>query len=334
LKKKKLTTFLRRFGVAFILCIVLWYFIEIPLLEHLPNLMYDIFGRSPYGVQKIDKQGIPYMVYPKLGMERNPLMVAHQAITYYSYLSNEQNLKGFCNCTNWLAHNLTIQDNKAYAYNTFPLPAYGLNPPWASALTQSTVLVALQLRYGYEQNNYWLDLGEKVLNTFQSGENSFTVTLSDSSYWYEEYPSDPHSFVLNGMLSTLLNLHTYYTATSDTIALKLFDKGYQAVLQKLPEYDATFISLYDLQGRIASMGYHCMHIDLLKELDAVRPDPLPEAYIHKWSIYRYIPAPLQLIFNFKPMRCAAFCLCWLGLTALLYFLAFLYDNYKKKRRTG
>lgn len=316
-------------AAAFALSSILWLFIEIPLLEYIPKLTETLMHRTGYAVIKHDDKGIPVVIYPKAGRQYNPLFIANQAKLDYTQPDKQEQLKRFLNCTDWLWQNHQLINGKAYYPYRFEFPAYKQKNPWYSALAQANILNAVYLRYEYGKDLQWLMLAKQTLAALiPDAEFRLGYYTTKGGIWFAEYPSEQPSDVLNGMMAVLIELHSFYSKTSDSLALDLFNKGYSALVEKLPEFDSFYGSKYDLTGTLASMAYHQMHIDQLQQIIAIKPNPILEKYKSRWQIYRFIPAPIQLMFNFKIRRCIAFIAFWMTLFAFMIVFRMLLRSIK------
>lgn len=319
--------------LSIIISSILWMFIEIPLLNNFPRVTELLIKKTGYAVEKQDEKGIPIVNYPLAGMQYNPLFIANQALFDYQWLDKQDNLNRYLACTDWLMQNHIIDDNKAYYPYKFDHPTYQQKNPWYSALAQATILNAVYSRYNYNKNKQWLLLAQQTLASLVPDTKYRLGYITEKGgIWFSEYPSETPYYVLNGMMAVLIELNKYYTQTSDSLAMELFDKGYSTLLDKLPEYDTFYGSKYDLVGNIASMSYHQMHIDQLMQINAKKPNPLLKKYIKRWTIYRYIPVPIQLVFNFKVRRCIVFVTFWLGILMLMIIFKLIIKQRKPNHK--
>ena len=110
--------------------------------------------------------------------------------------------------------------------------------------------------------------------------------------YYEEYPTAPASYTLNGFMFTLVGLHDLYSITGDKQAKKLYDNGIKTLDYCLPFYDSTGISLYHL-GHLTdknlplhtSEKYHNIHIRLLRIINKWENNATFMYYADKWENY-------------------------------------------------
>ncbi len=264
-------------------------------------------GKPVNQTRRFDADGVPVQFYRRHGLQYNPLFIAAQANRDYRSRADQSRLRRFRKLTDWLATHAVEEGEGLWLNYGFDLPSHALKSPWRSALTQACALSACARRYELEGDGLWLERCQQFLNTLQPGAG-LCDALADGSLWFMEYPGPREHYVLNGMMGILLELAETARLTGLETAQSLFDRGYRALIQLLPEYDFHGFSRYDLSGRIASRDYHRTHVRQLRELNALRPDNLLAAYARRWSRADLLPVGLQLFFNPRPKRIAAFLL--------------------------
>lgn len=161
---------------------------------------------------------------------------------------------------------------------------------WPSALGQGQAVSLLTRMHRLEPNERYLEVAKKALRMFDVpiSEGGLLATF-DGHWMYEEYPTDPASFTLNGMIFATFGLYDYLQLRQDARIQKLYDEGVEAIEYLLPLYDGEISSSYDLShftarkiDRVPGNKYHIIHIALLQNLNAVAPRPTFDYYIKKW----------------------------------------------------
>ena len=107
--------------------------------------------------------------------------------------------------------------------------------------------------------------------------------------FFEEYPTDPPSFTLNGFMFTLIGLYDL-AMRGEERARHLLDEGLMTLVYCLPFFDTGSVSAYHL-GHISnpprsvhtSVVYHQVHVTLLRALCSVRPHEVLSFYAERWS---------------------------------------------------
>jgi len=309
--------------ISFMLVSIIWQFAEVSMGE-LAQKLYAALGFKPlYAIEKVDQKGIPIQICSGGTTRYNPLFIARFAQRKIRS-GDPQDRDAFIQASDWLIANATITDKTMYNYYTFGIPEYNIEPPWASALAQAVILNVLYQRYHITQDERFLSLARKVLNTLDPKLSNLADFTGANKIWFREYPTADPPFVLNGMLSVLFELHDYHQATQDSLALSLFNSGYETIIEKLPAFDKEGFSFYDLKGAVAGRLYHQKHIAQIKQLNAIKAHPILDHFQKRWSKADALPVALQMLINPKPMRILFFALAIFILSDLLllgYILA-------------
>lgn len=117
-------------------------------------------------------------------------------------------------------------------------------------------------------------------------------TVFDGLDFYEEYPTTPASFVLNGFMFCLLGLYDGYTVFGSTACRELFESGIKTLRRTIPMYDIGDGSTYDLthfstaiEGPSqARASYHRLHITLLAALSSITDGAFARV-VERWDKY-------------------------------------------------
>ena len=113
--------------------------------------------------------------------------------------------------------------------------------------------------------------------------------------FYEEYPTDPPSLVLNGAIYALWGLRDVGVGLGDSEAGALFGEGVDALAANIDRWDLGYWSRYDLyphrRVNIASAAYHRLHTDQLTIMGQLAPRPQLEAAADRFR--RYAAGPTR-----------------------------------------
>ena len=117
-------------------------------------------------------------------------------------------------------------------------------------------------------------------------------------YWngdfkfFEEYPTSPASFVLNGFIFSLLGLYDCWRTFGFSSANELFEEGVSTLKKMLPLFDLGSRSAYDLTHytcgdfpNVARWGYHATHLNQLYALYTITGDEYFKVFYDRWSNY-------------------------------------------------
>lgn len=298
---------------------VIWQFAETDIHAFVEQSWGKISGRPFNQISTQDADGIPMQLYSNGEKHYNPLFIANEAKEEYYRSRNLGQEERFIQLTDWLLKHGVETDSTYFLNYDFDLKAYQQKQPWQSALAQAVVMNVLAHRASVDRDIKTYSKAIKTLNTLKPDQSHLSYAISDSSYWYMEYPaSEPH-YVLNGMIGVLMELNYYHHYTKDPLAMELFDKGYNALLEKLPLFDYHGYSRYDLSGMKAGRMYHKKHILQLAQLNEVRPSNTLLYYQKRWQKADSYPVLWQMLMNPRPKRVIAFLLPFLLLWEVSFF---------------
>ena len=171
-----------------------------------------------------------------------------------------------------------------------------LKPGWYSAMAQGHALSLLTRTYLYTGNS------TKYLTAALNGLKLFSIAAKDGGIvnlflekyvWYEEYPTTPPSFVLNGFIYSLFGLYDLKEVSGSELAAKLYRQGMTSLKQLLPLFDLGSRSAYDLRHfskkkvapNVARWEYHLTHINQLLILSTIDDDPIFKIFAIRWIQY-------------------------------------------------
>ncbi|XP_047528008.1 D-glucuronyl C5-epimerase B [Vanessa atalanta] len=172
-----------------------------------------------------------------------------------------------------------------------------LRPGWHSAMSQGHGISVLCRAYYRSGDASYLRAAQRALLLLDvpSGAGGVKALWMDKYVWYEEYPTQPPLFVLNGFIYTLLglyDLHVMEGENSVSLAKKMFDDGMLSLKTLLPLFDTGSGSFYDLRHftlgvspNIARWDYHATHVNQLYLLAGLDPDPILINTAKRWEGY-------------------------------------------------
>jgi hypothetical protein len=303
--------------LALLFVSAIWQFGEADIYRGIEKIRSKLLGSSFNQITVYDEDGIPMQLYPNKERHYNPLFVAREAQRANLQRLSGEDRQDFVKLTDWLLFNMAQTDSTAVVQYYFPYPKYNQEVPWSSALAQAVSISVLLERAAMDRDLEIYATARRGLHSLLPGKAGLGYAISDSSYWYMEYPADQPYYVLNGMLSVLQHLHYYHDLTRDPLALEMYEKGLRAVKAKLPDYDYHGYSYYDLAGSKAGRHYHQLHIRLLNQMLEIEDDPILRHYRDRWQKHDSYPVLWQMIFNPRPKRITAFTLAFISLWLLI-----------------
>ncbi|MFH4978805.1 hypothetical protein AB6A40_005514 [Gnathostoma spinigerum] len=220
----------------------------------------------------------------KLSSQPHPGDISLVSITFRGNLSlyglqqrSSAHMDHFFTGAEWLLSN---QDSRG----GWPVPAERsiadkrliLKAGWHSAMAQGHALSVLTRAYGVTKDEKFLQSAARALALFRTpvSEGGIRNELFGHA-WYEEYPTTPGTYVLNGFMYSLIGLYDFMSVNHEQSveAEKLFKDGLSSLIKFLPLFDTGSGSIYDLRHiglqtapNLARWDYHAVHIYLLKWL--------------------------------------------------------------------
>jgi peptidoglycan/xylan/chitin deacetylase (PgdA/CDA1 family) len=147
-----------------------------------------------------------------------------------------------------------------------PMPhTYRLEPPWVSAISQgeaASLLVRIHAETGDER---FAEAARRALRPMCTPARSGGALAEVNGMpFFEEYPTDPPSLVLNGAIFALWGFRDVAEALGDDEARDWYGGGIDGLRSLIERYDTGNWSRYDLYPHplpnVASPAYHLLHI--------------------------------------------------------------------------
>ncbi|CAG2109560.1 unnamed protein product [Medioppia subpectinata] len=175
--------------------------------------------------------------------------------------------------------------------------ALQLKSGWYSGMAQGQAISLLTRLYTHTLDHKYLLCAKNALNLFDidSKDNGFRTKFMDKYVWFEEYPTLPSSYVLNGFIYSLFGLYDLSMSGNDSHCVKaglLYRQGVDSLEKMLPLYDTGFGSLYDLRHlglgsapNRARWDYHSTHINQLLFLNTIENKLIFQTTAKRWISY-------------------------------------------------
>ena len=234
----------------------------------------------------IDENGVPFCAN-KLYF---PINIAQYGfILHAQYMENkdEKILENLLNIIKKLDELKTVENGYCVWWHNYYSARYDLQPPWASAMAQGE-LMSLYLRI------YQITNDEKLLETAKQAYSFLKIDFKDggvrrldqnNDLWFEEYPSQQPSLVLNGFIYTLFGLYDLYRVTKDEDVKKDIDYCIETLKNSLHKYDVGYWSLYDQKNKELVRYYYQknVHVPQMKILYLLTNEKIFNKYAKKWE---------------------------------------------------
>ncbi|XP_046376711.1 D-glucuronyl C5-epimerase-like [Haliotis rufescens] len=213
-------------------------------------------------------------------------------------LSSSAHLEHFYDAANWLVSHQNDRGGWPIAVRRKLIPnLLELPPGWYSAMAQGQAMSLLVRAYWKTKAQKYLIAAIDAMKLFEiSSEQGGVLAKFAGEYdWYEEYPTTPSSFVLNGFIYSLLGLYDLKeTASGEAadMANNLYKRGLTSLKFMLGMFDTGSGTFYDLRHitlglapNRARWDYHTTHINQLLELSVIERDPLFKTTANRWTDY-------------------------------------------------
>lgn len=213
-------------------------------------------------------------------------------------ISTTSHMAAFFAASNWLVRN---QDERG-GWPIMVTRKLGegfraLEPGWYSAMAQGQAMSTLVRAYLMTKDDTYLKAALRATGPFKlpSEQHGVKAVFMNKYDWYEEYPTIPSSFVLNGFIYSLVGLYDLAQTAGEKLgrdAGQLYSKGMESLKVMLPLYDTGSGTIYDLRHFILGMApnlarwdYHTTHINQLQLLGTIDNSPIFRDFVKRWKSY-------------------------------------------------
>lgn len=201
-------------------------------------------------------------------------------------LSTSEHLRQFLHGANWF---LRAQDSEGgwpsqitFNKESKKYPRAGeVLPGWYGAMCQGQAISVLVRGYLSTGQHHYLSAAQKALAPFtvSTADGGVMARVMENWVWYEEYPTQPASHILNGFMYALLGLYdlSQVDGGDHGEAGQLYIKGMESLQALLPLFDTGAGTFYDLRHftmhtapKGARWDYHSTHINQLLTLHSIQ----------------------------------------------------------------
>jgi len=239
------------------------------------------------GIQ-YDRAGIPLLRYGE-GFFYNPVFIAQNGL----YALGRGDARRAIAMGDWFVQ--TQSKSGAWFYRfSITIGRYARSPhvPWVSGMAQGQAISLLTRLYRVTHRLDYLRVAQRALTPLQKSTARGGVRAMLFGHpFYEEAPTKPPTFILNGFMYTLFGLHDLATLLPRSAAPRLFTEGMRTLIFALPLYDGgRGESYYDLrhifdppQRALSAFGpYSAAHVLSLCALNSIQPHPVLRFYRDLW----------------------------------------------------
>ncbi|XP_035376617.1 D-glucuronyl C5-epimerase B isoform X2 [Electrophorus electricus] len=172
-----------------------------------------------------------------------------------------------------------------------------LEPGWYSAMAQGQAMSTLVRAYLLTRDETYLRAALRATGPYKlpSEQHGVKAVFMNKYDWYEEYPTMPGSFVLNGFIYSLIGLYDLTQTAGDVDrreAAQLYSRGMESLKAMVPLFDTGSGTIYDLRHfmlgtapNLARWDYHTTHINQLQLLASIDDSPIFKDFVKRWKSY-------------------------------------------------
>lgn len=272
------------------------------------SIKYDSFGKYPtmyerppsfYEKKKrgmhFDVDGIPLVLYKGDPIYHPIFLIQYGLSEYGFYVStlNKNHLFAAKKISDWLLNNQDKTNGLWYYPFDYlhEMTNFLIKTPWSSAMAQGQAISLLTRIYKEFEEDKYLNAAIKATSMLDIPVSSggLSAKLWDHTV-FEEYPTNPNSFTLNGFMFCALGLYDLSTVTDHHEVQNLWRIAKDTLQFIIPLYDGDIMSSYCLShitmgniDRHWANQYHPLHIILLQCFESIMPNQTFKYYIKRWA---------------------------------------------------
>jgi hypothetical protein len=247
---------------------------------------FSNYGEYRYGV--FDDDGVPLVGWAE-DAHYNPITIAQ-----YGFILHALHRRGLCRealpmlqtLLAWYERNKDTYQGCVVWRQQGPSPHYRLPAGFISGMAIGEV-ISFYLRM------YQLSGDTSLLSTAESAYRFLRIPFegggvrridSEGNLWFEEYPTDPPSYVLNGFVYCLFGLYDLFRVTGNAEVGADIERCLTTLRANLARFDTGYWSLYDrLYQELVSVYYQRnVHVPQMDVLYALTGDAIFRTYADRW----------------------------------------------------
>ena len=226
-----------------------------------------------------------------------PITIAIYALAKYQRWrrsGSEDDRRSFMVQAAWFVKNAREQAGGLLWTTDVVNPTYEMKPGWSSAMAQGMILSVLLRAMDVARSFPGQDLIRRAVPPFfEDIERGGLRSDLNGHPFYEEYPSQPASHVLNGAVAALMGLYEVWKVIYDPTAKAAWEQGIEGLIHTVEAFDTGYWTCYDLfsehERNLASLYYHEVHIDHMQYLGAITGVPVFSRLESRWRAQRANP---------------------------------------------
>lgn len=246
------------------------------------------YTNSGYG--EFDSEGIPKMgkgdkaYYNQVVIMNYGFALHTEVLRLINVEGNKKKLKKIIN---WLDQNKTEIDNYVIWKSQTPYARYGLKSGLALGITQGKAISFYLRMYELFDNNDYLETAKKAYRFLKLNKDQGGVRRIDENgyLWFEEYPSETPSYVLNGFVYAVFGIYDAYKLNIDAQAEEDYLSCLKTLNDNIHKYDSGYWSYYCQFLKELVMVYYQknVHVPQMMAMYFISGNTLYKDYSNKWK---------------------------------------------------
>lgn len=254
---------------------------------------FDLKPKFKYS-GRFDSKGVFLLNHYSDGWIYYPISIFNFAIAaFQNYLSDKEpsTFSKLISQLNWATNTQEkTGPNEGGWKSCAQIPVFGLKKGWISGMAQGLGISALLRGWMISRNEEYLETAHRALIPFKKNvvEGGVARRFEGRLLFFEEYPSTPPSYVLNGFISSMLGLRDLWVFAHNQEAEALWNESIESLKAMIPKYDLGYWSRYDLSDsgiNVASSFYHRYHSEQLRLMYLLTGEDLFHIYSKRFSEY-------------------------------------------------
>lgn len=239
---------------------------------------------------KFDAQGVPMCGFELGVFSYFPINIAQYGFMLHAEWlksKDESLLTTLKACIERLELLKTETETSCVWYHHHYESKYKIAAPWASAMAQGECISFYLRMYQLLGDDKYLKTAWKAYQFLDLDvkEGGVKRIDQDGNLWYEEYPSEPPSYVLNGFIYTMFGLYDLFSVTGSQEVQTNIDKCIKTLKDNLHKFDAGYWSYYDLLKKELVRYYYQknVHLPQLQVLHVLTKEPIFQYFAQRWE---------------------------------------------------
>lgn len=253
------------------------------------DLTQSIVDYREFTYGEFDENGVPMIGWGNQAMY-NPVNIAQFGFIVHDLWLQNQNkeyLLRLKNILKWFELNKETYKDSIVWPSKIDDNKYKLKAGFISAMTIGEVLSFYLRMYQILNDKSLLETSYKIYNFFQyTYQEGGAKRYDENGYvWFEEFPTNTPSYVLNGFIYAVYGILDLYRVTKDKNVKQVYDSCISTLVANIHKYDCSYWSIYDQLKKELVMVYYQknVHVPQVDSLYILTKNPVFKHYRDKWE---------------------------------------------------